>query len=89
MQAYIRAINDHDYAKAWVLGGKHTGESYQSFVRGFSGTAHDYLTIVSVSGDVVSIQLTAAQTNGTVQHYQGTYTVNDGSITASRIQRAG
>jgi serine/threonine protein kinase len=89
VQAYIRAINSHDYQKAWVLGGKYTGESYQSFVQGFNGTQHDYLTIVSVSGNVVNIRLAAAQTDGTVQHYQGTYTVNDGSITASHIQRAG
>lgn len=89
VQAYIRAINDHDYAKAWVLGGKYTGMSYQGFVQGFTTTAHDYLTIVSVKGNVVSIRLDAAQTDGTVQHYQGTYVVNGGSITGSHIRRAG
>lgn len=89
VQAYIQAINAHDYAKAWVLGGKYTGTSYQGFVQGFTTTAHDYLTIISVKGNVVSIRLEAAQTDGTVQHYQGTYVVNDGSITGSHIRRAG
>jgi hypothetical protein len=88
VQAYIGAINSHDYARAWTLGGKNTGVSYSDFINGFTGTKHDYLTIVSVSGDVVTIRLDAAQTNGTVRQYQGTYTVNRGSITGSHIQRA-
>jgi tRNA A-37 threonylcarbamoyl transferase component Bud32 len=86
VQAFFTAINSRDYAKAWTLGGQDTGQSYQSFVQGFASTAHDDLTIVSVSGNIVTIQLAATQTNGTVQNYQGTYTVNNGTITASHIQ---
>lgn len=84
--AYIAAINNHDYRKAWNLGGKNTGQSYNAFASGFNGTAKDNLTIVSVTGDVVTVQLAAAQTDGTVNDYQGTYTVANGVITQSDIQ---
>jgi serine/threonine protein kinase len=89
VQAYIAAINAHDYAKAWALGGKSTGSSYSSFTRGFNGTARDNLTVVSVAGNVVTVKLAATQTDGSVNSYQGTYTVTGGVITQSRIQPAG
>jgi serine/threonine protein kinase len=85
--AYIAAINNHDYRKAWNLGGKNTGQTYHAFADGFAGTANDQLTIVSVAGDVVTVQLAAAQADGTVDDYHGTYTVVDGVITQSAIQR--
>jgi len=44
--AYIAAINNHDYVRAWGLGGKNTGQSYNAFASGFAGTANDQLTIV-------------------------------------------
>ena len=87
MQAYIAAINDHNYPRAWALGGKNTGQSYDAFASGFDGTASDQLTIVSVSGDVVTVRLAATQTDGAVDDYQGTYTVASGVITQSDIQR--
>jgi hypothetical protein len=54
--------------------------SYPNFVSGFTTTARDTLTIVSVSGDVVIARLTTQQTDGTVNTYQGTYTVESGVI---------
>jgi serine/threonine-protein kinase len=87
VQAYIAAINDHNYPRAWALGGKNTGQSYDAFASGFNGTASDQLTIVSVAGDVVTVRLAATQTNGAVDNYQGTYTVTNGVITQSDIQR--
>jgi serine/threonine protein kinase len=87
VQAYIAAINQHNYPRAWDLGGKNTGQSYNAFASGFNGTASDQLTIVSVSGDVVTVQLAAMQTDGSVDDYQGTYTVVGGVITQSDIQR--
>ena len=85
VRAYVAAINGHHYARAWRLGGQNTGGSYPSFVSGFTGTAHDTLTIVSVAGDVVTARLSAQQTDGTVQIYQGTYTVHHGVITGFDI----
>jgi hypothetical protein len=89
VQAYFAAINAHDYAKAWALGGKNTGSSYSSFANGFNGTAKDNVTVVSVAGDVVTVKLAAAQTDGSVKNYQGTYTVTNGVITQSHIQALG
>jgi eukaryotic-like serine/threonine-protein kinase len=89
VEAYVAAINDHDYIRAWDLGGRNTGLSYASFVQGFDGTASDDLTVVSVSGDVVTIRLAATQTDGTVTHYLGTYTVSHGVITRSHIRPDG
>jgi serine/threonine protein kinase len=89
VEAYFTAINNHDYARAWDLGGRNTGLSYSSFVQGFEGTASDDLTVVSVSGDVVTIRLAAMQTDGSVKQYQGTYTVSRGVITRSHIRPGG
>lgn len=88
VRAYVAAINGHDYARAWSLGGRNTGRSYASFADGFSTTATDTLTIVSVSGDVVTAQLTAQQTDGTVGTYQGTYTVDKGVIIGFDVRQA-
>jgi len=89
VRAYIAAINGHHYARAWRLAGRNTGGSYPGFVSGFSTTAKDTLTIVSVSGDVVTAQLTAQQTDGTVTSYQGTYTVEHGVIVGSDVIQVG
>ena len=85
VRAYIAAINGHHYARAWRLGGRNTSGSYASFVSGFAGTAKDTLTIVSVSGDVVTARLNAEQTDGTVDTYQGTYTVHHGVIIGADV----
>jgi serine/threonine protein kinase len=90
VRAYFAAINAHDYAKAWALGGKNTGSSsYSTFVNGFKDTAKDDVTVVSVVGNVVTVKLAATQTDGSVQHYQGTYTVTNGIITQGHIQLLG
>jgi serine/threonine protein kinase len=89
VRAYFAAINAHDYAKAWELGGKNTGSSYSAFVNGFNGTARDKVTVVSVAGDVATVELAATQTDGSVVSYQGTYTVTGGVITQSHIEQTG
>ena len=89
VRAYYTAINHHRYLRAWRLGGRNTGETYPAFVSGFSGTAHDGVTIQSVSGHVVSAQVVAAQTDGTVKTYQGTYTVAGGVITQFDVHQVG
>ena len=89
VRAYVAAINGHDYARAWIVGGRNTGWSYPDFIRGFSTTARDTLTILSVSGDVVTARLTAQQTDGTVNTYQGTYTVERGVIIGFDVLQVG
>jgi hypothetical protein len=87
VRAYYAAINHHRYARAWRLGGRNTGQTYHAFVSGFAGTAHDTVTIQSVSGDVVTAQLAAQQTDGTVKTYRGSYTVAGGVITQFNVQQ--
>ena len=87
--AYVAAINGHDYALAWWLGGRNTGLSYPSFVSGFSTTVTDTLTILSVSGETVTARLTAQQTDGHVDTYQGTYTVDGGVIIGFHVRQVG
>jgi len=87
VRMYIAAINNHDYARAWRLGGKNSGSTYPGFVRGFGTTERDKLTIVSVSGDVVTARIAALQTNGAVNAYQGNYTVDHGVITRFDIRQ--
>jgi hypothetical protein len=81
VRAYYRAINNHNYAHAWHLGGRFTGSSYSAFAAGFQGTAHDKVSILSVTGNVVTARLAARQTDGSVRTYQGTYWVTHGVIT--------
>jgi serine/threonine protein kinase len=89
VQAYFAAINAHDYARAWALGGKNIATSYSTFANGFKDTAKDTVTVVSVAGDVVTVKLAAVQTDGSVKHFAGTYTVANGVITQSQIQSVG
>jgi eukaryotic-like serine/threonine-protein kinase len=86
VDAYFDAINAGAYKRAWELGGKNLQRgSYSSFVRGFADTAYDSVTIVSVVGDTVEIELDARQTDGTHRYFAGTYTVRDGVIVAADI----
>jgi len=89
VRAYVAAINGHHYARAWRLGGRNTGGSYPQFVSGFGTTARDALSIVSVSRHVVTARITARQTDGTVDTYQGTYTVDNGVIVGFDVLQVG
>jgi Protein kinase domain len=88
VKAYIAAINGHHYRQAWRLGGRNGPSPYPEFVRGFASTAKDTLTVVSVNGDVVTARLSALQTNGSVQAFQGTYIVEHGVITRFNVHPA-
>ena len=87
VQAYYQAINEHQYRTAWDLGGKNTHTTYDSYVAGFNGTASDVVEILSVSGNVVTAQLTANQADGSAKVYAGTYTVAGGQITGFNVVR--
>jgi serine/threonine protein kinase len=89
VQRYIAAINAHDYRRAWLLGGDHSGSTYAAFTQGFKTTKKDSVSILEVSGDAVRARVTALQSDGTVQVYQGFYIVQDGVITGFKIVRTG
>jgi len=86
VEQYFAAINAQNYALAWSLGGKNIQQgSYNSFVQGFSTTSFDNVTIVSTSGNTVTVNLDATQTDGTHKYFAGTYTVQNGAIVAANI----
>jgi Protein kinase domain len=88
VRAYFAAINRHDFKAAWKLNSDTSGETFSQFKRGFNGTAHDTLTILGTTNNgVVTARLTATQTDGAVKLYRGTYTVTDGVIVSTDVQR--
>lgn len=86
VEAYFAAINARDYRRAWDLGGKNLGGSYQSFRAGFADTVRDTVFIVDVRGCTVTVILDALQADGSVRSFEGTYTVRDGVIVAADIR---
>lgn len=87
---YFAAINNRQYLKAWRLDWyQHARESYASFRQGFAGTQQDVAAITRVSGDVVTVSLTAEQTDGSAKYFTGSYTIRYGRIVYARIQQTG
>jgi hypothetical protein len=90
VQAYYAAINNHDCNTAWRLGGDNisaaNGQSYQQFCQGFSNTSHDDLTVNSVSGNTVNVNIVAHQTDGSSQNFTGSYVVSNGVIQSASVQ---
>jgi hypothetical protein len=84
---FFNALNAHDYRTAWQLDQYvHSSETYAQFKNGYETTTqHQTVTIVSVNGNVVTIRLTALQTDGTTRYYSGTKTVQNGTIVGSQI----
>ncbi|MEV5144874.1 hypothetical protein [Streptomyces sp. NPDC052727] len=86
---FFEAINEQDFQTAWDLGGKNLDASYTSFVSGFATTERDDVTIESVQGGTVWVDLLAVQTDGTRKSYSGRYTVVDGVITDASMTPTG
>ncbi|WP_196814497.1 hypothetical protein [Nocardia sp. BMG111209] len=61
--AYFAAINRHDYASAWALGGKNLASSYPDFVQSFRTTADDEASVHDADATTAVITLVAAQTD--------------------------
>lgn len=88
---YYGDIDSGDYVDAYALlsSGSVTGQTYQQFVSGFACTSYENLQDLGTTGDTVTISLSATQCDGSVKHYQGTYTVQNGLITAANIHQTG
>jgi hypothetical protein len=80
-------INDDDFADAWNIGGDNiAGPDYDAWVAGFANTQSVILNSWGYFGsDEVTVDLTAPQSDGSVQTYQGTYTVENGVIVSASI----
>ncbi len=87
--SYYAAINRGDFQTAWNLGGKNLDPTYSAFVSGFADTEHDTVSIVSVQGNDVSVNLASRQKGGRSHTYSGTYTVIAGVITAAHMRQTG
>ncbi len=88
--AFFRAINHHQYQRAWNLNtAAHSISDYGQFKAGYADTAHDTVTITGVSGNTVSVNLVAEQTDGTTKTFSGSYVVENGVIVQSSIQQTG
>lgn len=83
---YYDAINSHDWAAVWRLGGENLGETYSSMVAGYANTDHDIPYFTAAHGDQVRLYLLAYETSGIAQLYQGRLTITDGAITSATQQ---
>ncbi|MCX4095519.1 hypothetical protein [Nocardia sp. alder85J] len=87
--AYFNAINTHDYATAWALGGRNLDPSYADYVQGLRTTANEAASAQDEDPTTAMINLVATQTDGTSKTFSGTYTVVNGIIVSAHIQRVG
>ncbi|WP_149030324.1 hypothetical protein [Kitasatospora sp. MBT66] len=89
LSAYFTAVNTGAFRTAWQLGGRNLAGDYDTFVAGFDETISTIVTVLSVDGAAVTATLEARQTDGTVRHFRGVYTVTDGAITRATVTRTG
>ena len=91
VQQFYQDINDGDYSAAWALGGDNIGGSNEAvWAAGYDTTVSVSLGTFSAFGsDQVQASLSALQSDGTTNTYEGTYTVSGGVIVAANIVQTG
>ena len=89
VEAYLAAINQRDWPRAWRLGGENLGRPYRAFVSGFRLTARVVILSLRSSGDVVHVRILAYESTGPVQTYALFYVVRDGVIVAGQLRLLG
>ncbi len=89
VEAYLAAINQRDWPRAWRLGGDNLGRPYRAFVSGFRLTARVVILSLRSSGDVVHVRILAYESTGPVQTYALFYVVRDGVIVAGQLRLLG
>jgi len=91
VQQFYQDINNGDYSDAWALGGDNIGGSdYAGWVAGYDTTVSVSLgTFRAFGSDQVQASLSALQSDGTTNTYEGTYTVSGGVIVAANIVQTG
>jgi hypothetical protein len=88
---YYGDIESGDYGDAYALlsSGSVTGQSYPQFAGGFACTTVEDLAEVGATGDTVTVSLEALQCSGSVNQYEGTYTVHNGLIVSADMTQTG
>jgi hypothetical protein len=91
VQQFYQDINDQDYSDAWALGGDNIGgTNYSGWAAGYDTTLSVSLGTFSAFGsDQVQASLSAVQSDGITNTYEGTYTVSGGVIVAASIVQTG
>ena len=91
VQQFYQDINNGNYSEAWALGGDNIGGSdYAGWVAGYDTTVSVSLGTFSAFGsDQVQASLSASQSDGSTNTYEGTYTVSGGVIVAATIVQTG
>lgn len=89
VEAYAAAISRHDYATAWSLGGKNLGAPYTTFVGGYGNTHSVTMTVMTVIGTTVYVQIMTKNNDGSQAMFQGKYVVQNGTIQAASIRQMG
>jgi hypothetical protein len=91
VQQFYQDINNGDYSDAWALGGDNIGgTNYSAWAAGYDTTVSVSLGTFSAFGsDQVQASLSALQSDGTTNTYEGTYTVSGGVIVAASIVQTG
>jgi hypothetical protein len=85
---FYQDLTNRDYGSAWNLGGRNLngGVGYSAWVAGYATTASIAVTSYGTWGDgTVWTHLSAAQTDGRVKTYDGTYTVAGGVIVSAHM----
>ena len=80
-------ITARNYGAAWALGGDNiAGTSYANWVAGYGTTTAISVTAAEDFGsDQATASISAAQDDGSVLSYSGTYTVQNGVIVSAQI----
>ena len=91
VQQFYQDINNGDYSAAWALGGDNIGGSNEAaWAAGYDTTVSVLLGTFSAFGsDQVQASLSALQSDGATNTYEGTYTVSGGVIVAANIVQTG
>ncbi|MGA2828957.1 MAG: hypothetical protein ABSF03_22915 [Streptosporangiaceae bacterium] len=91
VQQFYQDINEGDYPAAWALGGDNIGGSNEAeWAAGYDTTVSVSLGTFSAFGsDQVQASLSALQSDGATNTYEGTYTVSGGVIVAANIAQTG
>ena len=91
VQQFYQDISNGNYSEAWALGGDNIGGGdYAGWVAGYDTTVSVSLGTFSAFGsDQVQASLSALQSDGSTNTYEGTYTVSGGVIVAASIVQTG
>jgi len=88
---FFSDLNNHDYAGAWNLGGDNisNGAGYSTWVNGYSTTSSMSWSARDLGNGLVTVNMSAAQTDGSTKTYTGTYTVSNGMIVSADVTQTG